>query len=209
MAKILEVRGYGYFTLALRPGDANRLQLAQASPDAVAIEVAAGNVPVMVPVVQVAGLPTVDSCPARIVDGACVVAGSIAPKLEGVGRRVVEALIRAFPAGLTSQGITAETGVSDPRNALKDLVTREPLWRAAVRFPREKIDHSRRSLGYRIGSYGEVIGAMQPLIESGKLDPQAFDRAIRDCDFDRDPLTLDEAIDESLDAYETRRMAAE
>jgi hypothetical protein len=62
-----------------------------------------------------------------------LVCGQMAPGTTGATYRVLDALARAFPAGLTRQELNEKSGALDARGLLRDLLRREP-WKTAQPF---------------------------------------------------------------------------
>jgi hypothetical protein len=155
-------------------------------------------------------------CPVRIVDEAyvrrrtegrptppgfqacVVVAGSVVPMLKGVPLRAVEALITAFPDGYSADDLNDAARAGDARNALKDLAARNPIWNAALRFPRSKGGQSGQNLGYRLATYTEIVESMAELFAAGTLGREAFRRALHECGPDAPPPHLEHLLSLAL-----------
>ena len=159
------------------------VQLARAPSDLVVNEETWGNIQVLIPFRSTMDLPACGRCPVEL-DGDTPprIAGIEAPLPEGVAYRAITALVGAFPGGLSRQALNLAAKAGDARNALRDLVETYPVWRSALRFPREKGDYRQQSLGYRIAPYIDVISLMRDLAASGVMDKDAVNAAIEKSD---------------------------
>ena len=180
MARVILVDGFGYFVVSLKEGDPNPVQLAPAPADLVSNEETWGNVQTLIPFRSTMDLLAFRRCPVQL-DPPCV-AGLPTSMPEGVAHRAITALIGAFPGGLSRQALNVAAKAGDARNALRDLVGYYPLWRAALRFPRENGDYRNQSLGYRIADYAQVVSSMSDMVARGVLDKDTVMSAIENSD---------------------------
>jgi hypothetical protein len=180
MARVIQVHGHGYFVVEIAKGDPFPVRLAPAPADLVIVEEQWANIQTIVPFRSMCDQPGFARCPVELGDGGrdSRVAGVAAPTPQGVALRALVALAKSFPGGLSRQALNVAAAAGDARNALRDLVEAHPLWRAAIRFPREKGDYRNQALGYRIADYGDVIISMTELVDSGQLGRAFLDEAL-------------------------------
>ncbi len=183
MAQVIEVRGIGHFVLVLKEGDSSPVQLVPAPVHIIDAEQTAGNVQVIIPFANAPTPPPFGRCPVQLdADATASVAGIPTSMPDGVARRAVTALVGAFPGGLSRQALNLAAKAGDARNALRGLVETCPLWKAALRFPREKGDYRNQNLGYRIADYADVTASMIDMASARVLDDDTVRAAIANID---------------------------
>jgi hypothetical protein len=180
MARVIMVHGYGHFVVTLEEGDPFPVRLAPAPADLVAAEETWGNIQVIVPFRSLCDQPGFERCPVELGRWGeeSRVAGVDAPTPKGVAYRALLALTKSFPGGLSREALNVASAAGDARNALRDLAEAHPLWRAAIRFPRQNGDYRQESKGYRIAGYAEVVVSMTELVDAGQIGRSFLSEAL-------------------------------